>query len=393
MIASRPPPPKGRSWSWRSQAFRGFVYQVLALAVLLGAAAYLLHNTFANMRLRGIQSGFSFILQPSGFAIGESLLSFDSSDSYLYAYVVGLSNTLRVALVGIVLATVLGTLIGIGRLSRNLLIRSLCGAYVEITRNVPLLLQLFIWYFVLTELLPPIETAMQAGGFYFSKNGLQFPLPDWQEGYGFTVAGLLVGAALGAAWSRQARARREATGQPMPVWLPALLLTLLGGVAGWVLTGMPSQWDIPERTELNVVGGGSVTPEYLTVLVGLTVYTAGYIAEVVRAGIQSVPYGQHEAAAAIGLSRSQELRLVLLPQALRVIIPPITSQYLNLTKNSSLAVAVGYPDLVSISATSLNQTGRAIECIALVMACYLTLSLLTSALMNFYNARSRLKDR
>jgi general L-amino acid transport system permease protein len=164
-------------------------------------------------------------------------------------------------------------------------------------------------------------------------------------------------------------------------------------VLGWMAGGMHTEWDIPERTELNVVGGGSVTPEYLTVLLGLTVYTAGYIAEVVRAGIQSVPYGQHEAAASLGLSRAQELRLVLLPQALRVIIPPITSQYLNLTKNSSLAVAVGYPDLVSISSTSLNQTGRAIECIALVMACYLTMSLLTSAFMNFYNARARLKDR
>jgi general L-amino acid transport system permease protein len=298
-----------------------------------------------------------------------------------------------VALVGIVLATVLGTVVGIGRLSRNLLVRSLCSAYVETTRNVPLLLQLFIWYFVLTELLPPVETAMSAGGFFFSKNGLQFPLPDWPEGYGRTVAGIVVGVALAVGWSRRASQRREATGQPLPVWWPSVLLVILGGVAGWIATGMPAQWDIPERTELNVVGGGSVTPEYLTVLVGLTIYTAGYIAEVVRAGIQSVPFGQHEAAAAIGLSRTQELRLVLLPQALRVIIPPITSQYLNLTKNSSLAVAVGYPDLVSISATSLNQTGRAIECIALVMACYLTLSLLTSAFMNFYNARSRLKDR
>jgi len=393
MTPSRPPPPKGRSWSWRSQAFRGVVYQVLALALLLAAAAYLLHNTFANMRLRGIQSGFGFILQPAGFAIGESLLPFDSSDSYLYSYVVGLSNTLRVALVGIVLATVLGTLIGIGRLSRNLLVRSLCGTYVEITRNVPLLLQLFIWYFILTELLPPIETAMHAGHFFFSKNGLQFPLPQWESGYGLTLAGLLVGAAGAWGWSRHAQRRREATGQALPVWLPGLLLTGVGVVVGWMVAGMPSEWDLPERTELNVVGGGSVTPEYLTVLFGLTIYTAGYIAEVVRAGIQSVPFGQHEAAAAIGLSRGQELRLVLLPQALRVIIPPITSQYLNLTKNSSLAVAVGYPDLVSISSTALNQTGRAIECIALVMACYLTLSLLTSAFMNFYNARSRLKDR
>jgi general L-amino acid transport system permease protein len=392
MSASRPPP-KQRSWSWRSQAFRGVVYQVLALAVLFGALAYLLNNTFANMRLRGIQSGFSFILQPAGFAIGETLIPFDSSESYLKAYLVGLGNTLRVALVGIVLATLLGTVIGVGRLSRNLLVRSLCSAYVEVTRNVPLLLQLFIWYFVLTELLPPIEEAMHAGGVFFSKNGLQYPLPLWEPGHWGTLAGMAAGLVGAGFWARAAHRRHAATGRLPPIWLPGLALTLAGGLLGWLAGGAPSGLDIPEKTEINVVGGGSVTPEYLTVLLGLTVYTAGYIAEVVRAGIQSVPFGQHEAAASLGLSRRQELRLVLLPQALRVIIPPITSQYLNLTKNSSLAVAVGYPDLVSISSTALNQTGRAIECIAMVMACYLTLSLLTSALMNLYNARARLKDR
>ncbi len=392
MSASRPPP-KQRSWSWRSQAFRGVVYQVLALAVLFGALAYLLNNTFANMRLRGIQSGFSFILQPAGFAIGETMIPFDSSESYLKAYLVGLGNTLRVAIVGIVLATLLGTVIGVGRLSRNLLVRSLCSAYVEITRNVPLLLQLFIWYFLLTELLPPIEEALHAGSVFFSKNGLQYPLPVWERGHWGTLAGLAAGLGVAVFWSRAAHRRHETTGRMPPVWLPGLALTVAGAAIGWLAGGAPSGLDIPEKTEINVVGGGSVTPEYLTVLLGLTVYTAGYIAEVVRAGIQSVPFGQHEAAASLGLSRGQELRLVLLPQALRVIIPPVTSQYLNLTKNSSLAVAVGYPDLVSISSTALNQTGRAIECIAMVMACYLTLSLLTSALMNLYNARSRLKDR
>ncbi len=392
MSASRPPP-KQRSWSWRSQAFRGVVYQVLALAVLFGALAYLLNNTFANMRLRGIQSGFSFILQPAGFAIGETMIPFDSSESYLKAYLVGLGNTLRVAIVGIVLATLLGTVIGVGRLSRNLLVRSLCSAYVEITRNVPLLLQLFIWYFLLTELLPPIEEALHAGSVFFSKNGLQYPLPLWERGHWGTLAGLAAGLGVAVFWSRAAHRRHETTGRMPPVWLPGLALTVAGAAIGWLAGGAPSGLDIPEKTEINVVGGGSVTPEYLTVLLGLTVYTAGYIAEVVRAGIQSVPFGQHEAAASLGLSRGQELRLVLLPQALRVIIPPVTSQYLNLTKNSSLAVAVGYPDLVSISSTALNQTGRAIECIAMVMACYLTLSLLTSALMNLYNARSRLKDR
>jgi general L-amino acid transport system permease protein len=387
-------PPRVRRWTWRSQAFRGVVYQVLALIVLVAAGAYLLSNTFENLRSRGIQSGFDFVHQPAGFAIGESIVPFDSSESYGMAYLVGLVNTLRVAVVGIVGATLLGTLIGIGRLSRNLLVRSLCGAYVEALRNVPLLLQLFIWYFVLTELLPSIEQALNPlAGLYFSKNGLQFPLPVWSPGHWGTLAGLALGLAAAWAWARTARSAFEARGAVYPVLIPALAGVLACTALGWWLGGAPSALDVPERTEINVVGGGAVTPEYLTVLFGLVIYTASYVAEVVRAGIQSVAIGQHEAAAALGLSRAQELRLVLLPQALRVIIPPMTNQYLNLTKNSSLAVAVGYPELVSISATSLNQTGRAIECIALVMACYLTLSLLTSALMNLYNRRARLKER
>jgi general L-amino acid transport system permease protein len=389
-----PPPPPARRWTWRSQAVRGVVFQILAIALLLAAGGYLLHNTLANMRARGIHSGFDFITQPAGFAIGESIIPFDSAESYGKAYLVGLSNTLRVAVAGIVAATLLGTLVGIGRLSHNLLVRSLCGAYVELLRNIPLLLQLFIWYFILTETLPPIETALQPlPTLYFSKNGLQFPLPVWHGGHWGTLAGLATGGVAAWAWQRFARTRFEATGQVVPTFWPAVALLLAATTLGWLAGGSPAGLDLPERTEISVVGGGAVTPEFLTVLFGLTVYTASYIAEVVRAGIQSVAYGQHEAAAALGLARGQELRLVQLPQALRVIIPPLTSQYLNLIKNSSLAVAVGYPDLVSIAATALNQTGRAIECIALVMACYLTLSLITSALMNVYNRRARLKDR
>ena len=389
-----PPPPKARRWSWRSQAFRGVVYQLLALLLLAAAAAYLLNNTLDNMRARGIKSGFDFITEPAGFAIGESIIPFDSAESYGKAYLVGLSNTLRVALVGIVIATVLGTLIGVGRLSRNVLVRFLCGAYVETTRNIPLLLQLFMWYFALTELLPPIEEALQPwAGVFFSKNGLQFPVPLWSRGHWGTLAGTLLGGLAAWAWTRASRSRREATGRGLPMMLPGLFLVIGGAALGWWLGGAPGAVDAPERTEINVVGGGAVTPEYLTILLGLSIYTAGYIAEVVRAGIQSVPYGQHEASAALGLTRRHALRLVQMPQALRVIIPPLTSQYLNLTKNSSLAVAIGYPDLVSISSTALNQTGRAIECIALVMACYLTLSLVTSLLMNIYNRRARLKDR
>ena len=390
---STPPPPK-RQWSWRSQAFRGLIYQILAVVGLALALAYLMSNTFANMRARGIQSGFDFFLQPAGFGIGESLFEFDSSQNYLVAYLVGLSNTLRVALVGLVLATVMGTLIAIGRLSNNSLVKALCSSYVEVTRNIPLLLQLFMWYFAMTELLPSIESPLKPlAGVFFSKNGLQYPLPVWESGHWGTLIGLCVGVVVWKLWSRKVQHQFETTGVLKPSFLPGLGLFLVCGLIGWLVGGAPTEFDIPEVTEISVVGGGSVTPEYLTLLLGLSVYTSGYIAEVVRAGIQSVSFGQHEAAVALGLKRSQELRLIQLPQAMRVIIPPLTSQYLNLIKNSSLAVAVGYPDLVSISSTALNQTGRAIECIALVMLIYLSLSLLTSALMNIYNRRVRIKDR
>jgi len=394
MIAARPAPPRKRVWSWRSKALRSLLYQVLALGLLFAAGFYLFSNTLQNMRVRGIQSGFDFLLQPAGFAIGESILPFDSAENYLKAFAVGLTNTLRVAVVGIVLATLLGTLIGIGRLSRNFLVRSLCSAYVELFRNVPILLQLFIWYFILTETLPPIEEALRPiGDIYFSKNGLQYPVPVWSGGHVFTLLGLALGALAGWAWARWVRRSFEASGVPKPVVVPALLLLIFGALVGWLIGGAPSDLEIPEKTMITVVGGGSVTPEYLTVLLGLSVYTAAYIAEIVRGGIQAVPFGQHEASTALGLSRTQEVRLVQLPQALRVIIPPVTSQYLNLTKNSSLAVAVGYPDLVSIANTSLNQTGRAIEAIAVVMACYLTLSLLTALIMNIYNRRAAIRER
>ena len=390
---STPPPPK-RQWSWRSQAFRGLIYQILAILGLALALAYLMSNTFANMRARGIQSGFDFFLQPAGFGIGESLFEFDSSQNYLVAYLVGLSNTLRVALVGLVLATVLGTLIAVGRLSNNTLVKALCSSYVEVTRNIPLLLQLFMWYFAMTELLPPIESPLKPlAGVFFSKNGLQYPMPVWEPGHWGTLLGLCVGVGAWKFWSLKVRQQFEATGILKPSFLPGMGLFLLCGLIGWLAGGAPSELDIPEMTEISVVGGASVTPEYLTLLIGLSVYTSGYIAEVVRAGIQSVSFGQHEAAVALGLKRTQELRLIQLPQAMRVIIPPLTSQYLNLIKNSSLAVAVGYPDLVSISSTALNQTGRAIECIALVMLIYLSLSLLTSGAMSVYNRRVRIKDR
>lgn len=314
------------------QRWRGFAAQAVLAAGLLLLLWLLLDTTAANLHERGIRSGFGFLRDPAGFAIGESLLPFDAADSILWAFVVGLANTLRVALPAIVASTLLGTLIGLGRMSPNLLLRGLCRAYVEALRNVPLLLQLLAWYFVVTDLLPAASAALQVVPHVFlSKSGLFMP---WFGGEG------------GA-------------------WL-----------------------DLPLRGEMTISGGAALTPEFLALLLGLSLYTAAYVAETVRAGIQAVPRGQSEAALALGLSRVQCFRLVLLPQALRSIIPPLTNLHLSLTKNASLAVAIGYPDLVSVANTTLNQTGRAAECIALIMAVYLILSLLAAGFSAWLERRS-----
>ncbi len=329
------PPAKERTFSLRSRAFRGMVYQLLAVMVVVLLVWLLVSNTLANMRLRGIHSGFDFLTQPAGFDIGESWLDYDGASPYWKAFLVGLINTLRVALIGCVLATVLGTLLGIGRFSRNALVRGICYGYVELFRNIPLLLQLLMWYLIFLEYLPLPNEALSIGkAIFLSKNGLSFPALNWNLQLEFPVPG-----------------------------------------------------------EMQIEGGATLSPEFMAVLLGLVLYTAAFIAEVVRAGIASVPKGQHEAGASIGLSRSNTLRLIVLPQALRLIAPPLTNQYLNLTKNSSLAVAVGYPDLVSIANTSLNQSGRAVECIAIIMLVYLLLSLGTSLLMNWFNRRVAIKER
>ena len=386
--------PKRRDWSWRSRATRGLIYQAVAVAVIATVIWFLAHNTMENMRVRGIQSGFGFFTQPAGFDIGESIFAFDSADPYWKAFLVGLSNTLRAAVVGIFFTTILGTLIGIGRLSRNFLVRGLCTGYVELFRNIPVLLQLLMWYFVLNEWLPPVSEALNPfPGIFLSKSGMSFPVPEWEQGHLVTVVGLALGIAGAWIYRRWARAAFERTGIARPMFWPALLIVIICTLVGWIAGGSPTALELPVRNDLNISGGGAVTPEFLAVTIGLTIYTASFVAAIVRSGIQSVPWGQTVAAGALGLSRGQSLKLVLLPQALRVIIPPMTNQYLNLTKNSSLAVAVGYPDLVSISNTTLNQTGRAVECITVLMAVYLTLSLITAALMNWYNARSAIKER
>lgn len=339
LIPPRPAPPRPRrGWSWRHPATRALLWQALAVAVLLAALAWLVHNTQANMAARGIQSGWDFLGQPAGFDIGEQPIAFDAAAPYWRAFLVGLLNTLRVTVAGIVLCTLLGGLIGVGRFARNLPLRAICRGYVELFRNVPLLVQLLVWYLLLVEYLPdPGEAWVWRDLLFLSKGGLVMPFP-------------------------------------------------VQGPQGWA-------WSVPFRDGFAIEGGAALSPEFLAVIAGLTCYTAAFVAEVVRAGIAAVPRGQLEAAQSIGLSRRQTLRLVTGPQALRVMVPPLTNQYLNLSKNSSLAVAVGYPDLVSIANTTLNQTGRAVECIAVIMAVYLVLSLLTALLMGAFNRRVALRER
>ncbi len=387
-------PPRRRDWSWRSQAFRGLVYQIIAIVLVALGVWFLAHNTLENMRVRGIQSGFDFLTTPAGFDIGETLFEYDALDPYWKAFLVGVANTLRVAIIGIIFTTILGTLLGVGRFSRNALVRGLCYGYVELFRNVPVLLQLLMWYLVFTELLPdPFEPVKAFGLFYLSKGGFQYPVPVWGLGQGLAAIGALAGLAVALLYRRWAQRKFEQTGHVRSMFWVPLAIVVAAAVLGWILGGAPTAWNVPHQGEGMVEGGAAVTPEFMAVLLGLVFYTSAFVAEVVRAGIQSVSHGQVEAASSLGLSPRRSMRLVVLPQAMRVIIPPMTNQYLNLTKNSSLAVAIGYPDVVSISNTAINQTGRAVECIAIIMAVYLTTSLTTSAIMGWYNKRAAIKER
>ncbi len=377
-----------------SERLRAIVYQALLLAAVVGIGWFLVANTLHNLSTRQIQVGFGFLSREAGFEIAESPIVFDPSNSYGRAFLVGLLNTLRVSAIGIVVATLLGTLIGIARLSSNWLVARLASAYVEFVRNVPLLLQLFVWYGLITELLPPVREAIAFGDLAFlSQRGLRYAWP--QAAPGWSAAGWAFAAAvvLALAWRTLASRRQRATGAQWPVLWPALGLLLLLPVGAWLAGGAPTQVDLPRLGGFDFRGGRSLSPEFIALLVGLSTYTAAFIAEVVRGGILSVPRGQAEAAMALGLKPGQRLRLVTMPQALRVIIPPLTSQYLNLTKNSSLAVAIGYPDLVAVANTTMNQTGQAIEAIAILMAVYLAISLAISLVMNWYAARTRLIER
>lgn len=380
---------------WNDPQVRAIAFQVIALVVTVAFGLYIFHNTQLNLRRLGIASGFDFLSSPSGFDIIQTLIPYSPTSSYSRVFWVALLNTLLVSTLGIVLATILGFIVGIARLSKNWLIAKLALIYIETFRNVPLLLQIFFWYFAVLRAVPAPRQSLSLGDAVFLNiRGLYMPAPQFQSGFVWVLIALAIAIGLVVWLSRWAQQRQMATGQTFPLFWTALALLLgLPLVVFW-LAGSPLHWQIPELRGFNFQGGWVVIPEMASLLLALTVYTAAFIAEIVRSGIQAVSHGQTEASLSLGLNSGLTLRLVILPQALRVIIPPLTNQYLNLTKNSSLAAAIGYPDLVAAFAgTTLNQTGQAIECIAITMAVYLTISLLISLTMNWYNRRVALVER
>ncbi len=390
--AGGPPPARRSAAWWNDRRVRAILYQVLVLGGVVLLGWYLVANTLANLDRRDIATGFGFLSREAGFDISESLIAYRPADTYFRAIVVGLLNTLLVSALGVILATILGTLAGIARLSRNWLVAKVATVYVETLRNIPVLLQLFFWYTLITESLPsPRQALNPLPGVFLSNRGFRFPVPQAHPAFAYAGIGLIIGIAGAWLFGRWARAHQERTGKVLPRLSIGAGLVIGAPVLGYLAGGAPTALDMPEMQGFNFTGGNAVSPEFAALLIGLTVYTATYIAEIVRGGILAVSHGQTEAGLALGLRRGTILRLIVLPQALRVIIPPLTSQYLNLTKNSSLAVAIGFPDLVSAANTSINQTGQAVEGIAIIMAVYLTVSLSISGVMNWYNRRIALQ--
>ena len=373
---------------------RAVCYQLVLLTAVLWFGYEFALNAKANLDAQKITSGFGFLDNTAGFGVNQSLIAYNEADSYGRVFLVGLINTLLVAVLGIVLATILGFLIGIARLSPNWLLARLAGGYVELVRNLPLLFQILFWYLAALGALPgPRQSISLLGEIFLNNRGIIVPAPVAGEGAGAAAAAFAVGLLALIALKLWAKRRQDRTGRRFPMFWIGFALVIAPPAIILVATGFPIGFERPELRGFNFVGGVRLIPEFVALLVALTTYTAAFIAEVVRAGILAVPRGQTEAALALGLRRGLMLRLVVVPQALRVIVPPLTNQYLNLTKNSSLAVAIGYPDLFAVFAgTTLSQTGQAIEIIAITMAVYLAISLLTSGLMNWYNAHIRVTE-
>ncbi len=388
-------PPAARAAFWNDPKIRAIFYQAILLAAVIYTGLYLYHNTTANLERQGIASGFGFLHTTAGFGIISHLIPYTEESTYGVAFLVSLINTLVLSFMGIVAATILGVLIGIFRLSSNWLVAKLANVYIEIFRNIPLLLQIFFWYFAVLRSLPsPRGSVSLLNGVFLNNRGLYMPSPVFGDGFSWVVGAVIVAIIAVIFLVRWAHKRQELTGQQFHTVYASIALLLGLPLLAFVLTGFPLSWNVPTLKGFNFVGGMVVIPEFMALWFSLTIYTAAFIAEIVRAGIQSVSHGQTEAAYALGLRPSITMRLIILPQALRVIIPPLASQYLNLTKNSSLAAAIAYPDLVSVFAgIVLNQTGQAVETITMTMGVYLLISLVISLIMNWYNAKIAIVER
>jgi len=375
---------------------RAVIYQVVALAFVVLLAYYFMNNMFANVEKRGITTGFGFLDNIAGFGISQTLIPYDDGASTFYdVFIVGLLNTLLVSVVGVILASVLGLLIGVGRLSQNFLISRLSLVYIETFRNIPILLQILFWYNVVLAALPsPRRSFSYLDSFFLNNRGLLSPYPIFEQGSGFILAAFIL-AIIGVIFlGRWATKRHDLTGEEFPLVKVSIAIVLLAPLLVYFVTGQPISAEYPVLKGFNFRGGLTIIPELLALIFALSIYTATYIAEAVRAGIEAVPPGQKEAAKALGLKDHVILRKVVLPQALRVIIPPVINQYLNLIKNSSLATAIGYPDIVTLfSGTTLNQVGQAIEIILMTMAVYLTFSIVISLMLNWVNAKMAIKGR
>ncbi|MCG6929930.1 MAG: amino acid ABC transporter permease [Desulfofustis sp.] len=383
-----------KTYFWNDQKTRAILYQIITAIAVAWLGYYLISNVQQNMERQSIASGFGFLQKEAAFEIGESLIEYSAADTYGRALLVGVFNTLKVAFVGMILTTILGTIIGVFTLSSNWLISKLGRMYVEVFQNIPVLLQLFFFYALFYETFPaPRQALNPITGVYITNRGIDFPVPAPHPAWSamlWAFAAALVITWLVNRWSVK---RQERSGQQFPMfWTGLAILVGLPAIV-WALFGAPLAMDVPELKGFNFQGGRNISPEFSALLIGLVLYTASFIAQIVRAGIQSISHGQTEAAMSIGLKPGQVLKLIIFPQALRVIVPPLTSQLLNLTKNSSLAVAIGYPDFVQVAGTTINQTGQAVEGVALMMLVYLTFSLLTSAFMNWYNKKIKIVER
>ncbi len=379
---------------FRDPAKLAIFYQILTVLGVALLSYYLIHNTLANLERQSISTGFGFIHKEASFEIGQSLIRYSSADSYGRALFVGFLNTLIVSFIGIVLTVFIGTFLGIARLSSNWLLSKISASYIELFQDIPILLQLFFWYALFYEILPSPRAALNPiPGIFLCNRGLVFGIPVWHDAFKYVLLALVFASLIIFILKKWAAKRQAETGHIFPLFKVSLAIIIGLPLITWFYYGAPTEMSVPKLSGFNFKGGLTISPEFTALLLGLVLYTSAFVAEVVRAGIQSVSKGQKEAASSIGLKQGQVLNLVVLPQALRVIVPPLTSQLLNLTKNSSLAVAIGYPDFVSVAGTTINQTGQAIEGVALIMMVYLIFSLSTSAFMNWYNKKIALVER